>query len=121
MRSIPELFGKVRGRPAAEHHCPAAFITKLDEWEQNRHAEKRSVATGSGGSDILAGVGGITIFYGLPFLALQIAGNLGGLAVATAVPAVAFTVMGVACIVNSGLLGGLILCYVPERFLGRYF
>ena len=36
MRAIPELFGRVRGQPSAEHHCPAAFITKIDEWEHSR-------------------------------------------------------------------------------------
>ncbi len=33
MRAIPELFGKLSGNPTDEHHCPAAFITRLDEWE----------------------------------------------------------------------------------------
>ena len=33
MRSIPELFGKLARRETAEHHCPAAFITKVDSWE----------------------------------------------------------------------------------------
>lgn len=36
MRSIPELFGRVRGEPAAEHRCPATFMTKIDAWEQGR-------------------------------------------------------------------------------------
>lgn len=36
MRSIPEVIGKMSGRHAAEHHCPAAFITKIDEWERSR-------------------------------------------------------------------------------------
>lgn len=36
MRAIPELVGKMSGRHAAEHHCPAAFINKIDEWERNR-------------------------------------------------------------------------------------
>lgn len=36
MRSIPDLFGRIRGKPADEHHCPAAFITKIDSWEQRR-------------------------------------------------------------------------------------
>jgi hypothetical protein len=39
MRSIPGLFGRVRGRPSEEHHCPAAFITKIDEWEQSRTSD----------------------------------------------------------------------------------
>jgi hypothetical protein len=33
MRSIPELFGRIKGRNSQEHHCPAAFITKIDDWE----------------------------------------------------------------------------------------
>jgi predicted transporter len=36
MRAIPELFGRMRGKPSEEHHCPAAFITKIDEWEHSR-------------------------------------------------------------------------------------
>ena len=38
MRAIPELIGLITGRAAAEHHCPASFISKLDEWEQRRKA-----------------------------------------------------------------------------------
>lgn len=33
MRAFAELFGRLSGNPAAEHHCPAGFITKLDAWE----------------------------------------------------------------------------------------
>ncbi|MFQ6005614.1 MAG: hypothetical protein ACE5OQ_08915 [Woeseia sp.] len=36
MRSIPQLFGKITGRRVAEHHCPAAFIAKIDNWESKR-------------------------------------------------------------------------------------
>lgn len=36
MRAIPELIGRASGRSAQEHHCPAAFITKIDEWECKR-------------------------------------------------------------------------------------
>lgn len=35
MRALPDLAGKLTGRPAQEHHCPA-FIGKLDEWELAR-------------------------------------------------------------------------------------
>ena len=35
MRSIPELIGKARGTASEEHHCPAGFITDIDEWEAN--------------------------------------------------------------------------------------
>ena len=34
MRAIPDLIGRISGHAAAEHHCPASFITKLDAWEQ---------------------------------------------------------------------------------------
>lgn len=34
MRAIPELAGRATGQEAQEHHCPAVFITKIDEWEQ---------------------------------------------------------------------------------------
>jgi hypothetical protein len=33
MRSIPEVLGRLSGKPGEEHHCPVAFITKIDEWE----------------------------------------------------------------------------------------
>ncbi len=36
MRSIPEILGRLSGKPGEEHHCPAAFITKIDEWEHSR-------------------------------------------------------------------------------------
>jgi hypothetical protein len=36
MRSIPELLGRIIGRAAQEHHCPASFITKIDAWERGR-------------------------------------------------------------------------------------
>ncbi len=34
MRAIPELFGRITGRETEEHHCPASFITKIDDWEK---------------------------------------------------------------------------------------
>jgi hypothetical protein len=36
MRAIPELYGRMRGKPSGEHHCPVAFITRIDEWERQR-------------------------------------------------------------------------------------
>lgn len=36
MRAIPELYGRMRGKPSEEHHCPASFITRIDEWERQR-------------------------------------------------------------------------------------
>lgn len=38
MRAIPELIGKISGRAAAEHHCPAAFISRIDAWESKRRS-----------------------------------------------------------------------------------
>lgn len=38
MRAIPELVGLITGHPAAEHHCPASFIRRIDEWEHRRVA-----------------------------------------------------------------------------------
>jgi hypothetical protein len=34
MRSIPELLGRLSARAVQEHHCPASFITKIDDWEK---------------------------------------------------------------------------------------
>jgi hypothetical protein len=36
MRSIPELLGRMSGRAAQEHHCPASFISRIDVWEKRR-------------------------------------------------------------------------------------
>ena len=36
MRSIPEIIGQARGATSEEHHCPAGFITQIDEWEHSR-------------------------------------------------------------------------------------
>lgn len=35
MRALPDLIGRLTGRAAKEHHCPA-FIGKLDQWELQR-------------------------------------------------------------------------------------
>lgn len=35
MRALPDLFGKLTGKPAQEHHCPA-FIGTIDNWERQR-------------------------------------------------------------------------------------
>jgi len=39
MRAIPELIGRVSGTGSDEHHCPAGFLTQIDEWEQRRLAK----------------------------------------------------------------------------------
>ncbi|MEQ8857169.1 MAG: hypothetical protein RIC56_00845 [Pseudomonadales bacterium] len=38
MRAIPAWLGRIRGRPSAEHRCPAAFIDRIDAWEQRRRS-----------------------------------------------------------------------------------
>ncbi len=35
MRAIPELFGRLRGMPSAEHECPVTFISTIDAWERS--------------------------------------------------------------------------------------
>ena len=35
MRAMPDLLGRLTGRMAQEHHCPA-FIQPLDNWETRR-------------------------------------------------------------------------------------
>ncbi len=35
MRALPDLIGKLTGKPAQEHHCPA-FIGMIDDWELRR-------------------------------------------------------------------------------------
>ena len=38
MRAIPELYGRITARETEEHHCPAAFITRIDAWERGKGA-----------------------------------------------------------------------------------
>lgn len=40
MRSIPELLGRISARPVREHHCPAALISKIDQWERRRASRR---------------------------------------------------------------------------------
>lgn len=40
MRAVPELIGRITGREIEEHHCPAAFITRIDAWERERGAPR---------------------------------------------------------------------------------
>ena len=35
MRSLPELFGRILGRPQMEHHCPG-LIDPIDKWDGRR-------------------------------------------------------------------------------------
>lgn len=36
MRALADLGGRATGRVATEHHCPVAFITRIDAWEHER-------------------------------------------------------------------------------------
>lgn len=37
MRSLPQLWGRLTGRPTREHYC-AGLLTPLDRWEARHHA-----------------------------------------------------------------------------------
>lgn len=115
MRALPHLVGLVFRRDAREHYCPG-FIDNVDRWEHSRHAS-RDEAAGDEVSDpnrvrkdILGNAGGQLLVYGVPFLALQLAGNLGGFTIATTVPAIAFLFVGAVCTVNA-LRSGRVHCF----------
>jgi hypothetical protein len=36
MRALPELLGRITGRPSPEHHCPVSFIDRIDAWERRQ-------------------------------------------------------------------------------------
>ena len=104
MRAIPHLIGILSGKTAIEHYCPG-YIDNVDRWEAERHGGTEAVESPDGAPsrsrDILGSTGKILLFYGVPFIILQIAGNFGGFTVATAVPATAFFVMSIVCIINA--------------------
>ena len=106
MRAIPHLLGIVFRNEAREHYCPG-FIENVDQWELNRKKKSEGsdndeqLATDCRAGDVLCNAGGKLLVYGVPFIALQLAGNLAGFAVATAVPAIAFFVVGVICSINA--------------------
>ncbi len=106
MRAIPHLLGIVLRSEAREHYCPG-FIENIDKWELTRnnpphesdgdHQSVNALAS----KDMVCNAGWQLLVYGVPFVALQLAGNLGGFTVATAVPALAFLVVGVLCSINA--------------------
>ena len=102
MRAISHLVGIVRGKPSQEHYCPG-YIDGLDRWERERAKpkEQRSVPDGPA-NDLTRGWGRLLLVYGIPWLAIQLVGNLSDTALPVAVTwTLAFTVMGVACVVNA--------------------
>lgn len=120
MRAIPHLFGLVFKHETREHYCPG-FIDRIDEWERHRHSDLNDVKSDDqptadrGDNDMLDNAGGQLLVYGVPFVALQLAGNLAGFTVATVVPAVAFLLVGVVCIYNARR-SGRVHCF----FLGPW-
>lgn len=106
MRAIPHLLGIVLRNEAREHYCPG-FIEHIDEWERYRRiprevSDRNEPSTSDPASkDLLRNTGRQLLVYGVPFVALQLAGNLAGFAIATAVPAIAFLVVGTICSINA--------------------
>jgi len=103
MRAIPHLIGMVRGMKVSEHYCPA-FIDNIDKWEYQRNQGIDPIHTldehDPRNKDLLGSAGKMLQVYGLAFVAIQLAGNLGGFTVATLVPAVAFIYVAIICLVN---------------------
>ena len=95
LRAIPHVLGLLGGRDAREHYCPG-FIDAVDRWERGDwtpgEAEEK---------DLLASPGRLLLLYGLPFVALQLAGNLGGPLVGNGVPALALLFVGGLCALNA--------------------
>lgn len=115
MRAVPHLLGIVFRNKAREHYCPG-FIENVDQWEQSR---KDPPIEGDGdaqsthavvANDLVGNAGRQLLVYGIPFVAIQLAGNLAGFAVATTVPALAFLVVGVLCSINA-LRARRVHCY----------
>ncbi|NNE05548.1 MAG: hypothetical protein HKN15_07490 [Xanthomonadales bacterium] len=103
MRAIPQLLGKLSGSGSKEHYCPG-FIDAVDRWERERKKaadESQNKAQDLPARDWLATPGGKLLIYGVPFVLLQLAGNLGGFTLATAVPAACFIIIGLVCLANA--------------------
>ena len=103
MRAIPQLLGKISRSGSRDHYCPG-FIDTVDRWERNRNppvAGSVDSPLNARDHDWLATSGGKLLIYGLPFVVLQLAGNLGGFTLATAVPAACFIVVGTMCVINA--------------------
>lgn len=115
MRAIPHLLGSVFRSEAREHYCPG-FIENIDQWERSRKNPRQvpnddsPSANALASRDMVGNAGGQLLVYGVPFIALQLAGNLGGFTVATAVAALAFLIVGVLCSINA-LRARRVHCY----------
>ncbi len=106
MRAIPHVLGTIFRSKTREHYCPG-FIEKIDQWELQRKnlssqsiGDDRSIDENTT-KDIVSSAGKQLLVYGIPFAALQLAGNLAGFTIATIVPAIAFLVVGMLCSINA--------------------
>ena len=116
MRAVPQLLATLSGRDAAEHYCPG-FIGTVDRWERERGSPSAVAQQGEAERrDLVGSAGALLLVYGVPYLAINLAGNLGGPLLVTVVWVAAFTAMGTACLLNARRCGR-VHCY----FLGPWF
>lgn len=117
MRSLPHLYGLATGKAAAEHYCPG-FVHTIDQWELGKHrwADGTTEQTEPAGYEInmskdwLASGGAKLALYGIPFVLIQLAGNLGGQELVTWTWGLGFGLPGIFCIVNA-LRSGRVHCF----------
>lgn len=101
MRALPHLFSIMRGTAADEHYCPG-FIENVDRWERERRlpADERGNPNVRK-NDLVRNGRRMLLFYGIPFIAIQITGFVGGRTVAAIVWTAGFAVMGLAGVANA--------------------
>ena len=105
MRAIPHLAGILTRAPAREHYCPG-FLDNVDRWERARHSpqsgdtEEHRGAPGLRSGELLGG-SGLLLYYGVPFLALLLSGNLGNARTLLVVWTLSFLAMGLAGLANA--------------------
>ncbi len=114
MRAIPHLYGILTRNPSQEHYCPG-FIKNVDDWEKSLHGDGGDNAS-ERSSDITVNVGKVMLFYGLPFVAIAIAGNWGSRELVGIVWQLGFAIMGATCLINAAR-SHRVHCY----FLGPLF
>ena len=105
MRSIPQLFGRLRKQAAQEHYCPG-IIDNIDRWEAGRSGasevqSKHRVHASVRNQDLTGRGRHLLLHYGLPFLALNLAGNFRGPNIAYFGAAVPVAWMGGASVLNA--------------------
>ncbi len=110
MRALPHLYGMFSGKAAAEHYCPG-FLRQVDHWElgiidKTTPADDES----SSSKDWLASGKAKLLVYGIPFVLIELVGNLGGRELVTWTWGFGFGLPGLFCIVNA-LRSGRVHCY----------